>query len=446
MNIVFYSSNSNVFLKDSFKFFHFPKHSDDLKKLCSLHPEHNFTVITNMPGYFLLDAEEIPENLSNLKYKILPALENSTFAANSIANEILKVLPDIAIACTYWIPPFDWLGIEDALIAEELKKQGIRTLSHTSLTQMTFFNKYETHLALKNNGFNVANAVYVNHELYWEERSKKEILHNVYKEYIFEQIKKLNFPVVIKDTTGLSSYGMEVAVSFKEAVHYLNLMKRDVLVEEFLSGIQAGTEIYGTDGDYKVMPPLIFSVNKYKITSPKQSIKLGPVDYNAYNVSELNDTLTKLAKIFKFSGIAQVDLVFKNNKWFIIEVNPRLSGMTQTYCALQNITPIELLYSIATKEKININLEDSKKKAINIKLPLQNFETLEKLTKHECVKKINQIQNLMAKQEREKGYCELVLSKDALKNDELIKEIKELCTLYPEIESEEMWKHLTEIL
>ena len=84
------------------------------------------------------------------------------------------------------------------------------------------FNKYETHLFLKENNFNTANAVYVNHDLFFSAGSKKEIKDNVYREAIFNQIRKLNYPLLIKDNVGLSSYGMQIINSFGEAKAYFN--------------------------------------------------------------------------------------------------------------------------------------------------------------------------------------------------------------------------------
>ena len=58
---------------------------------------------------------------------------------------------------------------------------------------------------------------------------------------------------MIKETSGLSSYGMDVVTTFNQARHVLLSKKNngDRVVEEFLDGISFGIEVYGTDGKYK---------------------------------------------------------------------------------------------------------------------------------------------------------------------------------------------------
>ena len=66
--------------------------------------------------------------------------------------------------------------------------------------------------------------------------------------------------------------------------------------------------------------------------------------------------MERLWKTFGFSGSIQVDLVFAENKWHIIEINPRLSGMTLTYSALKNSNPQELmLKSLVDSETFHKN-------------------------------------------------------------------------------------------
>ena len=74
-----------------------------------------------------------------------------------------------------------------------------------------------------------------------------------------------------------------------------------------------------------MLPPYEFSVNQYGITSPKQSVKYGPCELPEV----LRDMMLKLAEGLGLCGAAQVDLILDDEgAWHIIEVNPRLSGMT----------------------------------------------------------------------------------------------------------------------
>lgn len=406
MTIAIYSTNSNVYEGDDFEVRTFPLNATRWQNLALSHPEHKFIIVTQMPGMFLLDisGNDLSHKADNIEYVL----------CNAVAEKIIEFKPDIAIAATFWVTPYDWLGIQDGMVADILQKAGIKSICHPLNTSLICFDKFRTHEQLSRLGMNMDNimhipyAVYVHHELYWCERSHRELSTNVYKDYVLSQIRDMHYPVVIKDTVGLSSYGMEVAVSYKQAVHYLNLGRTnsDRLVEEYIDGIPFGTEIYGCNGKYEVMPPCMFSVNRYGITSPKQSIKLGPVTSEKYRVSALKEALAQLACKMDFSGVAQVDLIFKDGKWYIIEINPRLSGMSETYAAALGLSVPDILYAIATGKEID---SSSMKCVCNIKLPLLTEEQLNMLHHEKAVLYLHQLKNLAAKQEREKGYCEAVI-------------------------------------
>lgn len=386
-------------------------------ELASLHPEHNFFIVTQLPSPFLVDTKPdyigIEQSLCpNLCQKILAQTSPEEFS-----EHVLAFKPDICIAASFWITPFDWLPVSDAMIAEKLEEEGIKTFCHPAESTFICFDKVRTHLFLEQNGFFVPKAVYINHLEYWCERPHKEIKSNVYKNYSLSKISKMNFPVIIKDTVGLSSYSMEVAVSYKQALAYLNSGRSstDRIVEEFMQGIQLGTEIYGFPGNYIVMPPFMFSVNKYGITSPKQCIKLGPVTSPSFRLNELNKMLLSLAEKMQLRGIAQVDLVFTKEGWRIIEINPRLSGMSETYAISLRTSLPKLLYQIASAEflKKTFTLETKNLlPTLNLKLPILTKEQFTKISKIPFVKCARQIFNKIAKQEREKGYCEIIFSSE----------------------------------
>lgn len=377
MKIVIYSSNTNAYEADSLRIFTFPSWKTQWQKICALHPENEYVFVSQKPAFFM------PEDCEILAPEV---------SVQDFADYILSKKPDMAVACSFWVTPFDWLSVKDALIAEKLRENEIETVCHPLKSMLICFDKWQTHLFLSANGFNVAKAVYVHHDLYFCAGSVKGVLENPYKESVFAQIKKLNLPLVIKDTHGLSSYGMTVVNTYGEAFCYLNSKRNnsDRIVEEFISGEQFGAEIRSYKGVHTVFPPFKFSVNQYGITSPKQSIKTGPVTDELYDIFGLESELKRLAGLLELDGPSQVDLVFDGKKWFIIEINPRLSGMSETYAAssdflFKNFLPV-----------------------VNEKLPLMSKAELEKLCTRSDVKYVCQIEDLTARQEREKGYCEVV--------------------------------------
>lgn len=421
MKIVFYSTNSNYYNFGKLNFQMIPNCSSQWNELKKKYPQFEFVVVMQKPGMFLYD-----ESKESVQYIFVPE-EKSSY--EEIASLIKEQNPDLAIAVTYWVQPFDWLSLKDSLVAEELRKFGIKAVCHPPKTAEICFDKYKTHQFLEEHNFRCAKAVYVHHEMFYAERSKNIIAENVYREYVFSEIKKLNFPVVIKDTTGLSSFGMDVVNTFAQAKHVLLSKKNngDRLVEEFLEGDSFGIEVYGIDGNYTIASPLINSVNQFGLTSPKQNVKLGPVENPSYKIDELKSEILRLSNLLNFSGIAQIDLLYSNNQWYIIEINSRISGMTQTMAASFACSLYELILFSAGL----IHIENKKNIVLNLKFPLLSESEIKKMQECEFIYAINQIENKEARQLREVGYAEVIVG-NSKKVEDILDKLDVLNILFNE--------------
>ena len=394
MRIVFYSTNSNVFDEETFKITVMPSNEAAFKEFCAAHTDDEFFCVTQKPGMFL------PENSVCLPQEA---------DIEEVISAIRELKPDLAIAMTFWIEPYDWLPVSDALVAEKLEATGVKCLCHSVECGLNCFDKWRTHNMLAQMGFKVPKTVFVDHDLYFCAGSNKEVLRNVYKESVMAQIKKLKLPLIIKDTTGLSSYGMTVVHTYGEAAGYLNSKRNNSnrLIEEFIEGQQFGLEIYGVPENYTVLPPFTFSVNQYGITSPKQSIKIGPCELP----ETLREMMLELAEKLELRGCAQVDLILDNDgNWNIIEINPRLSGMSYTYACMLGVSVFELMYKAAVSTVVEpVETTAEHRYVLNLKLPLMSENQMKEILKLPGVKLLNQTNDLAAKQEREKGFCECII-------------------------------------
>ncbi|MBO7637654.1 MAG: ATP-grasp domain-containing protein [Treponema sp.] len=440
MNIVFFASSTVEFPAEDHEIRTLPSRNDEWENLLSIFPDDNFFVVTQLPSPFLIDIKE--DRLLDLPANVKCIISKSN-TPQDFAEDIIALNPDVAVQASYWAAPFDWMCLNDSLIAEELCKRGVRTIFHPAESELICFDKWQTHNMIKGMGFNVPDATYVHHELYWAERPKPYVTVNAYKEYVWNQMRNMKYPVVIKDTVGLSSYGMDVAVSFKEAVHYLNLGRTssDRLVETFIDGIAFGTEIYSLNGKTVVMPPFLLSVNKYGLTSPRRSIKLGPITNPKYKIEELNAMLVQLAQKLNLNGFAQVDLIFKDDRWYVIEVNPRLSGMSETYACCSKLS---ILKKLAMMAKGILPVPDECTCTCSFKLPLMDYETMKKIKSEKSLLYMYQIKNNAARQERERGYCEVVVG-GFESHDDLIKEIKRLSDKYSDLFEEQLFEEIEKV-
>ncbi len=430
MRIVIFSTNSNHFDGRKISTKNIPTCKSQLDALCQKHGDCSFSIVTQLPGTFLLDLEgDTPaEKSEQVEYTLVPDDRSSP---KEIADIIAEKKPDIAIAATFWVDPFDWLSVKDGLVAEKLREMGIKTIAHPTEAGIDCFDKFRTHKLMERIGLKMAKSVYVHHWLFMCAGTKGVVRENVYEEHVMEKIRSMRFPVIIKDTVGLSSYGMQVVGTYEEADRFLHSRRNssDRIVEEFIEGEQFGAEIHGTKGHYKILPPMMFSVNQYGITSPKQSVKIGPVADEKYKTDELKAMLEKLAEELELSGIAQVDLVFSSGEWYIIEVNPRISGMTSAYAATEGKTMIETITETAFEEE-NPTSPKKLRKVMNFKLPLLPQALMEKISGYSFVSQVTKIENYAATQKREVGYAEVIMTGGTF--EELMKNLRKLKEDIPE--------------
>ena len=477
MRVVFYSSCSNHFDPKIIHIKTLPSWAEEWRRAAAAFPQHQFVIATMLPAMFLLDYEgERVLTPDGVECHLLKG-----GGAEEIAQEILALRPDVAVAASFWITPYDWLGLQDAMAAEILRSHGVRVVSHQAKTQALCFDKKSAGDFLKANGFKCAASVYVDYDMFWAERKKPEVRENVYREYVLREISKLRFPVIIKDTTGLSSYGMEVVPTMGAVRNYLESKKFNSarLVEEFLDGPQFGTEIHVTktvckpktggaapaDGAVQesaaidVFPPLLYSVNQYGICSPKQSVKLGPLVLPAFKCRELKSELERLARLLDFEGIAQVDLVFHQGEWHIIEINPRLSGSSAAIALIKGKTLPRILADFALA---GAGLQDQEAAAgdsgktqkaagpslglasdsglwrenpplfLNIKFPNLNEAQMKALAGLPFVRYLCQTDNDAAKQRREMGFCEILIG-GGENPRELCVQLEEIEEKFPDI-------------
>ena len=118
-----------------------------------------------------------------------------------------------------------------------------------------------------------------------------------------------------------------------------------------------------------------------------------------------------------------MDLILDaDGTWHIIEVNPRLSGMTYTYASWLGMSVFELLYNTVV-EPANTVVEcprsgciettaELNKFVMSLKLPLMSESQMKTILQIPGVRLLNQTNDLAAKQEREKGFCECIIAAD----------------------------------
>lgn len=435
MKIVFYTTSSTN--TEETRAFYLPSRADCWDALANDFPEHELVVVVQEPAYFIIDRDKDGKILEPLKTKYILIEENVT--TEECAQKIIDLNPDIAIAISISSVPFDWNGLKDSSIAEILNNRGIKTISNPVETSLAFFDKWQTNQVLSNRGFNVAKAVYVHNGLFLAERNHANIRNNVYRECVLQQIQKLHYPVIIKPTTGSASFRTEIVDSFEIAKGKICSKKNkgDLIVEELLQGEQFGLEIHRNKDEYIVLPPFKLSVNTEGVVDPMKNIKVGPIRDAKY-FTQLQNDLQKLSKEYSFGAITQVDLIYKDNSWYIIEINPRWSGMTETIAASQERNSFSILLDSIVSTKIDYSESKNLKYSVSFKIPELEENILKELFAYPYVKSISDFP--LGKT----AYREMVVVGQSKEN--LVTDIKELSKEFPLVVSDDIVEEVKKLL
>ena len=350
----------------------FPKWSDQWDQAAESHPELDITLVTQLNGRYFLDIAD--GKTSRLPKNIRVVTLPMDASAEDFIDAVIELKPDIAAAINGPVSGYDWNGIRDAAIAEGIRKAGIECICYSVQTAMDCFDKCMTHRFLKDHGFRVSNAVYIDHELFVTRKHEKASTKNAYLEAVLYQVKQLKAPLVIKSSTGSSSMGIVIARTYEEAEKHLlsEAFDGDVIVEEKFTGEEYGLEIHGCSGNYIVTPPYhIFRYGGEELNDPlgDTTLKYGPMLGSKYKVDELTAEMKRLAELMGLAGIIEVDLFFSEGEWYILELNNRWSGLTTLITASQDRLPYDVFLDQITGTKKDLNDFSNYKYCLQFKAP-----------------------------------------------------------------------------
>lgn len=162
------------------------------------------------------------------------------------------------------------------------------------------FNKYKMYQFLINNGF----------------KSPKTYLD---KEQFYKDVESgiINYPVFVKPVKGSASININI-VNTKEEIEFLFSRFDNLLIQEFMDGIEYGADVYidMISGE----PVAIFTKEKIKMRAGETDKSVSIRDNRLFNL------IKRFVKKAGFKGIIDIDIFKVNSEYYISEVNPRFGG------------------------------------------------------------------------------------------------------------------------
>jgi len=203
--------------------------------------------------------------------------------------------------------------------------------------------------------------------------------------HALEIANEIGYPVLVRPSYVLGGRAMEIVYNDKELKEYMHLAvdvsdKHPILIDKYIMGKEV--EVDGiSDGENVLIPGIMEHIERAGIHSGDSIAVYPPQSINEETKATITDYTIRLATALKIKGLFNIQFVLdRNNKVYVIEVNPRAS---RTVPILSKVTGIPMV-ALATKIIMGQSLSDQgygsglvkESKYVAVKAPVFSFSKL----------------------------------------------------------------------
>ncbi|MDZ5470324.1 carbamoyl phosphate synthase large subunit [Bacillus sp. 31A1R] len=265
-----------------------------------------------------------------------------------INNNPETVSTDFATADRLYFEPLTVEDILNVLEAEEMDEVIIQLGGQTAINLASELENYGVKiLGTKSSTIDLLE----DRQLFYElldtlkiPRLKGNVVYN--EEQLFETVKNIGYPVLVRPSFVIGGRGMEVMNTDEELSHYLNsgFAQFPFLVDEFYRGGEAEIDLVA-DGE-KVLAPVVMEHIEQTGVHSGDSMSFLPAMTIPKQVQEtMLQYAAEIVQKLNYKGLMNIQFIFKDEKVYVLEVNPRAS---RTVPIVSKMTGIPLV-QIATK-------------------------------------------------------------------------------------------------
>ncbi|MCH5584855.1 ATP-grasp domain-containing protein [Shimazuella sp. AN120528] len=161
---------------------------------------------------------------------------------------------------------------------------------------------------------------------------------------------QVGYPIILKDPTGSAGAKTAYCVTHMEIDRYFEMYRPSkVLIEKHIEGIEISIEVLSYKGVTVPFVP-IYKGSTLAGGHPTERLKIAPYHLPESRLTELQEIIQQLGKLFHWEGITDIDLIIpQKGPITVLEVNTRFGGST----ALTNLTGAPNTYHELVKMAMN---------------------------------------------------------------------------------------------
>ena len=167
---------------------------------------------------------------------------------------------------------------------------------------------------------------------------------------------ELGYPVLVRPSYVLGGQGMQIAISDKDIIEFMDIINRHVqehpvLVDKYIMGKEVEVDAV-CDGEDILIPGIMEHVERAGIHSG-DSISVYPAQTLSPKIKRvIEDYTRKLANSLHVIGLINIQFIAYNDEVYVIEVNPRSSRTVPYISKVTGIPIVDLATRVITGEKI----------------------------------------------------------------------------------------------
>jgi hypothetical protein len=217
-------------------------------------------------------------------------------------------------------------ALRDALVVEELAARGVRTVMHGVAPTECLSNKWATKEAVTAAGLRTPDGVLMDGDLL----NGRCLPVPAYRAALTRQARRLGFPLLSKPLWDCLGNGIRHLADEREWADFLDRpFEGNAVLERCLTGELCSVEVIGRDGDYVVQPLIWKGPTGGRPSHVFRTVRYagGRTDADR-RFRSVRNRLVQLCRRLGAEGALEVEMIFAGGEYWVIEINPRVSGST----------------------------------------------------------------------------------------------------------------------
>ncbi|OIJ99825.1 ATP-grasp domain-containing protein [Streptomyces monashensis] len=220
----------------------------------------------------------------------------------------------------------DEAGLRDAVVKAKLAGHGIPMVSNGIDPSRLLADKWETKKILADHGLDTPQGILIDGTLLKNGAAAVP----VYADIIRLKAEEIGYPLLTKAVWGSSGNGIRFIRDPAELEQYLATPDEgNFVMERCITGELCTVELVGADGQYAVQPLCFTGPTGGKPTFAFWELRSSaPRDADDAAFEPVAEKLKQLCTTLGITGVINLDIIYSGGTYYVLEINPRVSGAT----------------------------------------------------------------------------------------------------------------------